>query len=706
MAGKKASCPACRELEECNLEIPYALLRQGIQDGCELCDILHRGVSEFVNDGELEAIDSLVLSVDISLLVTVKGKTPKDPPVVEFYTLLGSPSPWPNIGPGRHVSTNSSSDECVALARGWIQACLSSHAECKRPGKPLLPTRVIEVGESDADVRIFVNRDNKRDDYVALSHCWGGAKPTVLLKSNLEAMQKRLVLDAAESKTFADAINFVRRLGIPYLWIDSLCILQDKDDLQDWKREAPKMSSVYNGATVTLSAASSMDTRGGLFPDPSLRAKRQRIVEIPVPGISSPSSTTTIFARGRQLDPTSVAETVHSLAVPETPNLRSRAWVLQEDQLSPRTLHFRPEELAWTCATCSRCECRLRPSLPAPHPFRADVEAASADPDAQEKAERTVMFNLRWPSIVMDYTRRALTQPRDRVAALAGLATYVERCTTDTYYCGMWYEDLRFQLLWYVNRAAAGGGQVQRDAGEPVAPGGLNLSRRFKFPFAQTWSWMGVPGPISYFERHPRGCAPSHPDILTGDAVAPVGLVINVGRLPLDWADLTGPVVVAPLLLLTRVVPLSYDRETRRFGVARYAIDDFSSESLKVYFDVEMDEARLELVGEDTGDQYVLILAGRWEGEGMTILSMETVCILGRRPLEEELPLVMLGRQFQERSAAQQAAAGGDASWNTSDWTLPDPEFSYFRVGLARGAGSLDAWDRAGVPAVEKVFLF
>lgn len=97
----------------------------------------------------------------------------------------------------------------------------------------MLPTRVIEVGESDDDVRIFVNADNRQEDYVALSHCWGGAKPTVLLKSNLEAMQEHLVLDG-ESRTFLDAIRFVRRLGIPYLWIDSLCILQDKDDLSDW----------------------------------------------------------------------------------------------------------------------------------------------------------------------------------------------------------------------------------------------------------------------------------------------------------------------------------------------------------------------------------------------------------------------------------------------------------------------------------------
>jgi hypothetical protein len=232
----------------------------------------------------------------------------------------------------------------------------------------------------------------------------------------------------------------------------------------------------------------------------------------------------------------------------------------------------------------------------------------------------------------------------------------------------MWYEDLGFQLLWYVNRAA--GGQAARHTQRH------DLSRRFEFPFAPSWSWMGVPGPISYFERHPRNGTRPHPDVVSQDAVAPVGLVVNVGRVPLVWEDPTGPVVVAPLMLMTSVVPLSYNKETRQFNVARYAIDDFSSNGLRVYFDVESDEARLDLLGEDTGDQYVLILAGRWEGLGFTILAMEAVCILARRPFTD-----------------------------LDEWAIPNPKSSYFRVGLARGAGSIDGWKRAGVPLTEKVFL-
>lgn len=88
MEDKIAWCPACGELEECNLEIPYALLIRSIKDGCKVCAILHRGVSEFLV-GDVEDIESLVLSVDISLLVTVKGRAMEKTPLVEFYTLPG-----------------------------------------------------------------------------------------------------------------------------------------------------------------------------------------------------------------------------------------------------------------------------------------------------------------------------------------------------------------------------------------------------------------------------------------------------------------------------------------------------------------------------------------------------------------------------------------------------------------------------------------
>jgi len=679
MDVKKKSCVACGELEECNLELAWAQLQQAVEDGCELCTVVKAGVLSFVPDAA-EIADQLILSVDVSLIVSIVGKDKNQPMVVEFYTILGAPSVWPGVGPARHVSADSSADECVSLARKWLHGCLSLHSECQRPDVPKLPTRVVAVGSCDEETRIIVTEPGERGEYAALSHCWGGVHPVVLLSSNLEALQERLHLNPA-SKTFREAISFTRRLGIPYLWIDSLCILQDEDDPSDWQREAPRMSTVYNSATVTLSAASSSDMAGGLFPNRAGRAPRQRVVEIAAPAPNG--STTTVYARGRKIDPRDAGEFVHSLFEPEPPHLRSRAWVLQEDQLSPRILHFRKEELAWTCSSCSRCECRIRPSLPQPHPFRRSPGTIRDE----DKPQMTGRFSLRWPAMVMDYTRRNLTKERDRIAALSGLARYIERCTTDTFFCGLFYEDISFQLLWHIDRDGRVPGQSPRG--------------RFSAPYAPSWSWMSVSGPINYFHRHPLGAAPSHPATRGRDAVSTIGTVVGVGRIPADQSNVMGPVLLAPMFLVTGVVPITRDTESGQWQPA-YPIRDFASENLKFHIDIEEDETKFH---NGNGDSYALILAGRWEGEGMTILCMETVCILGRLlSTPEEVNLVTLARQYQQQTSEDQIL--GNPETFKSDWSLPDPSCSYFRIGLARGAGSLKAWEQAGVPSVGRAFLF
>jgi hypothetical protein len=580
---------------------------------------------------------------------------------------------WPKLGPARHVSENSSSDECIALAKRWLGGCLSSHSTCKRLGTPMLPTRVIEVGSCDEEMKLYVNESEKMAEYAALSHCWGGSHPIVLTKSTLKEKQERLVFDDS-SKTFKEAVDVTRRLGIPYLWIDSLCIIQDKDDLSDWEKEALKMGDIYNSATVTISAASAINTAGGLFPKVEDRQSRNKTLELACTGPSG--SQEFVYVRARHNDPFNIQETVHSSLEPEQPRLRSRGWVLQEDHLSPRMLHFRKEELAWTCSTYSRCECRIRPSLPIPHPFRAA-------PGTREKSpELTYTLDIQWPPLVMEYSRRGLTKASDRVVALSGLANYMENQTSDTYYCGLWYEDLRFQLLWYVDRSGGA---------EPVPT-------RFQFPYAPTWSWMSIPAPISYYERYPVGSAPSHQAIRSADAVEPLLIIINVGRLPVDWNNPVGPLLMCPLLLIARVLPVRFDIETKQWD-AEHPITDFDPANLRVNIDVEEDRPELTLQA-----SYVFILAGRWVGQGMTIACMQAVCILARRMPEQAAPILDAARRFQRRFRDDMETVGSNSD-EPENPIMPDLGNSYERVGLVRGAGSLEAWRQADVPG-KAAFLF
>jgi hypothetical protein len=92
--------------------------------------------------------------------------------------------------------------------------------------------------------------------YATLSHCWGSTKFLTLKSGNLQLFREK-VPDEAIFRTFEDAIYITKELGIQYLWIDSLCILQDDSD--DWRRESALMSGVYGGSTINIAASGAVD---------------------------------------------------------------------------------------------------------------------------------------------------------------------------------------------------------------------------------------------------------------------------------------------------------------------------------------------------------------------------------------------------------------------------------------------------------------
>ncbi len=124
----------------------------------------------------------------------------------------------------------------MLLAKQWTQECVSSHPKCAyKPGP--LPKRVLHVGTATSHSRLYVSQGEKAE-YVTLSHCWGPPEshPPKVLESTAESAIASLPL-ASLPKTFQDAILITRQLGIRYLWIDSLCILQDSPE--DWEGLPP-----------------------------------------------------------------------------------------------------------------------------------------------------------------------------------------------------------------------------------------------------------------------------------------------------------------------------------------------------------------------------------------------------------------------------------------------------------------------------------
>ncbi|KAK4126564.1 HET-domain-containing protein [Parathielavia appendiculata] len=165
----------------------------------------------------------------------------------------------------------------VELIKRWLDDCRARQPSCQVPSTATLPDRLIDVGISSETVSLHVSGSGEAGCYVALSHCKGGHTPLATTTANLAEHQRFLRFDD-NPKTFAQAVQLTRDLGFKYLWIDSLCIVQD--DPKDWEIEAAKMKDVYSNSALTLSADSAEDTSQGLFGTPAARvaANRTRVI--------------------------------------------------------------------------------------------------------------------------------------------------------------------------------------------------------------------------------------------------------------------------------------------------------------------------------------------------------------------------------------------------------------------------------------------
>ncbi|KAJ2974752.1 hypothetical protein NUW58_g8556 [Xylaria curta] len=165
------------------------------------------------------------------------------------------------FGFARHVAPRADSDEALKCARDWLASCMQTHPSCRSErGIYSVPTRLLDVSLSNP--RLVHSGSLPIDSYAALSHCWGPIQPLRTLHNNVESHAKGMSL-ASLPKTFQDAVRVTRYLDLRYLWIDSLCIIQDDDE--DWSREAAKMAAYYSGAQVVISASSSDGSSEGFL---------------------------------------------------------------------------------------------------------------------------------------------------------------------------------------------------------------------------------------------------------------------------------------------------------------------------------------------------------------------------------------------------------------------------------------------------------
>jgi hypothetical protein len=475
MNPQKGLCELCRNLDIYVLTENVKNLRLSAATGCASCKLLSTAIAVYIPEHN-DSIEFTIYKGSAMLEVMVHSNVGS----AIRIALYGRHTADDNFVPLEIEEINTIGDTGSAQAQkkvqGWLSTCKDNHKSCSPISKQKLPTRILDVEQFDQtlDIRLHQSEDCEEAIYLTLSHCWGKEHFISLKTSNFIEFQQRIQFTVLP-RTFQDAVTFCRHLGVKYLWIDSLCIIQDSKE--DWDTEASKMANVYGKSCLTIAAAKGAGPESGLFAN-SGSEYQLRVLGVLSHNQISPRQP--VFSRRK----------IPHLDTQQGCTLLSRGWVLQERILSPRILYFGAQELVFECYEVRQCECGFINSttLGQRTPPRKQV-FAKLYKDSSPAKHRSHF----WEELVSEYSRLNLTYPSDIFAALAGIAKMAQQTVRAPYIAGLWYNDtIADQLLW---RTRPRFGNIVGQ-GEPGA-----LQSRPKPQRAPTWSWASVCSSVE-FERY------------------------------------------------------------------------------------------------------------------------------------------------------------------------------------------------------------
>jgi hypothetical protein len=284
---------------------------------------------------------------------------------------------------------------------------------------------------------------------------------------NLEAMTREIPRSQL-AQTTLDAIEATQRLGLRYLWVDALCIIQDSDE--DKNAEINKMGLIFKNSTLTIAAAIARSAEEGF-----LRTPRKEFMYCKVRLRLPKAQIGTVLFTLHDYYHSKSSETA------ENNPLEKKGWCLQEFLLSPRLLIFSNLDVVWCCQTSrtytdsyfSRTGFSLN-RLPAGIFGRPTIGQAT----------RNILFSSpytrmdTWELIVGEFASRQLRFPSDRLAALAGISQELSRIWGDQYFYGFWRKVSAKQVAWHA------------------------LQRSHRISNFPTWTWASISSPICFDEMH------------------------------------------------------------------------------------------------------------------------------------------------------------------------------------------------------------
>lgn len=362
------------------------------------------------------------------------------------------------------------------MIKAWIEDCVDNHSDCATSVQATahLPTRLLQIERSEESfkVRLCLSSGlSLSTSYATLSHVWGSGSPMTLVTKNVLQCQQDIPI-ASLPQTFADAIQLTNALGLSYLWIDSLCIIQDST--LDWEVESMTMCHVYRGSTINIAASASVDCNGGLFQQ------------------GNPLLVTPCILDVRQKEAGAQAVRPYALScgvdckrdpLADEPPSR-RAWAVQERILAPRTIYFTARKIYFVCGKKVASHIDTRGSSYGYGGFDTDlVNTWAINRPASARSDSELHLDLeKWQKVVQQYTHGQLSYESDKLVAIAGLAKHMHRTwlrLNVTYLAGLWSFELIGWLMWRRNNTV------------------ISLARPKAYR-APSWSWASVDGDVEW----------------------------------------------------------------------------------------------------------------------------------------------------------------------------------------------------------------
>lgn len=377
----------------------------------------------------------------------------------------------------KRVQPSTDSFETLNMIHYWLRECETTHMRCAQrrvERSRQTPTRLLQVQPFKSSPKVYLRQAAqipKDARYTTLSHCWGQYMPFKLETNTMQECLDGINVDRFPP-TFQQAIMLTKSLGIEYIWIDSLCIIQD--DVTDWANECTRMTSVYVNSFINIGANAAGDSRGGLFQQRCWKSVNPLLVPL-----------------------TYVPASWHRKSVVLWPNpgigtlldhapLGDRGWVVQERLLAPRTVHFLKHKVIWECDECQASETDATGKLEDQY-FSERAYLAVPVAPGNGPAHRIRQFLNTWADVVKLYSTSKLSVATDKLVALSGVAKYMFENRQDNralqYYAGHWSQDFELQLTWSTSY---------------YSTGSLSTGSRSQTYVAPSWSWASYNGEVSF----------------------------------------------------------------------------------------------------------------------------------------------------------------------------------------------------------------